>query len=254
MSSVSSIENDALQVIRILFEAELHNETVNYNRLKQKLNSFKVVSGKRFIKILEYLENLGFITSEYKERGRVKYRIIKLTDTGRIIGWSTFLNNFTQAYISLLNFLLATDYFKVRMVGETAKDKAISELIVNLLWAVAADLVVNGFKAMVLKGSPNYVTLRLLFENSFANMSNIFNYAIKNVDKTTLLNTLDDAYRQAQKEFLEYFVEKIDLKSIYVALLKLKEQAPQEYLKQIETLMNFIIHLMKAATSKGIKI
>jgi len=254
MSSVSLIEEDSLYVVRILFEAELHNETVNYNRLKQKLSTYKVVSGKRFIKILKHLESLGLITSEYKEKGKLKYRIIKLTETGKIIGWSTFLNNFMQAYLSLLEFLSTTGYFEIKMPKEMKKDKVISELIVNLLWTVTADLTINGFKTMVLKGSPNHAILRLLFENAFANMSNIFDYAIKNVDREVLLSILDEAYKQAQREFLKYLIERIDLRDIYAALLKLKEQAPQRYLKQVETLMNFIIHLMKTAASKGIKI
>ncbi len=246
----SPVESRKLnEVLYILFQASLRNEKLNYNELRRRVREVSDVSGKYFKKLIDRLEELKLIERKEERVGGLTYSIIELTELGKIVGWAVFLRNFINAYLSMLNFISA--YLEIKIEGKASKDLILSELMVNALYAIAADLVINGFKAMILKGSPDFRVFNLLFNEAYTSMSALYSYA-RNIKRDVLLNTLDQAYKQIQKEFLEYLIEHIDLKSIYSAFVTLRERAP-EHAEQVEELLNFIAHLIKAATSMKVK-
>jgi hypothetical protein len=244
MSLVSESEK-LRDIVFILFQASRNGERVNYNELRRRINT----SGKQFKRLLEALGRLGLIEYEIERKGAVEYKYVKLTEVGQIVGWSIYLRNFINGYVRFLDFLSRN--LNVQIEGAATKDQALSELIINMLWAISADLVLNGFKAMILKNKADYEIISTLFKEAFTSMSALFEYAMKNIDRNVLIKSIDEAYRQAQREFLQYLVERIDLKSLYLALLEAKERAP-EYGRDIQFLLNFVAHLMRSAASKGI--
>ncbi len=236
------------RIIYLLFK----RETFAHTNLSYSIASLWEELGrppkKWFLRKLEELQHLGLIS--IKSTGKRKE--IKLTELGRIYGKLTALYDFIVGLASFTDFLNAYFKFSIRP-KDVNKDLVVSEVIINGMWAILADASLEIIKAYI-KSNYNEDIMKSSLNVLMHNLSHLLIKASEIVEnKDVLFRSLDDARKQAQKEFLKYFIDKFNLKEFITYLSELKKRAPYEYKGQVEFLLRFLEHLIKVSVSLGIK-
>ncbi len=230
------------RIMYALFTHHIHGRKLCIESL---WNEFKRPKKEWLLSKLRELEHLGMI--KLVEHGKRKE--IVLTELGYLYGSIVQLYNFIQGMINLAG------YFCVRFELRGDRDKFVSALIVNFVWTVMADFMLRVLELLILSRY-NEEVLRMSVNILMHNLSHLLRLVTDSIDTEVFLNTLRDARKQAQKEFIKYLIEDAHIEELLHELKQIKRdpdtQRCYDCLQQVERLESFLKHLIYTAKKVGI--